>query len=110
MRWLCTSPGPFITWCVTVICVQHINTCLEELKRPSIGVRRREELEGLIKSREEVIREYQARSNDELDKDLSGIANLMSDWEEEKLCTHLGLTQEDIHDIMAKHSSPSLQR
>ena len=42
--------------------------------------------------------------------DLTEIAHHMLDWEE-KLCTHLGLTAVDIHDIKAKHqNNPKLQR
>ena len=42
--------------------------------------------------------------------DLIEIAHHMLDWEE-KLCTHLGLTAVDIHDIKAKHqNNPELQR
>jgi hypothetical protein len=42
-----------------------------------------------------------------IDEDLTEIAHHMLNWEE-KLCTHLGLTAEDAHDIKAKH--PELQR
>ena len=42
--------------------------------------------------------------------DLIEIAHHMLDWEE-KLCTYLGLTAVDIHDIKANHPSNSkLQR
>lgn len=38
------------------------------------------------------------------------IAHHMLDWEE-KLCSYLGLTEEDIHDVKAIHSNnPELQR
>ena len=42
--------------------------------------------------------------------DLNNIAHPMLDWEE-RLCTHLGLTVEDVHDIKVKHqNNPALQR
>ena len=45
-----------------------------------------------------------------VDKDLCEIAYYMLDWEE-KLSTHLGLTDVDIHDIKVKYNAqPSLQR
>jgi hypothetical protein len=45
-----------------------------------------------------------------IDKDLTEIAHRMLNWEE-KLCTHLGFTAEDAHDIKAKHpNNPELQR
>ena len=45
-----------------------------------------------------------------MDKDLYEIAYHMLDWEE-KLFTHLSLTEVDRHDIKAIHSnSPVLQR
>jgi hypothetical protein len=48
--------------------------------------------------------------HDGVDRDLNGIAHHMLDWEE-KLCTHLGLTAVDTHDIKAKHpNNPELQR
>jgi hypothetical protein len=48
--------------------------------------------------------------DNQIDKDLTEIAHHMLEWEE-KLCTHLGLTAVDAHDIKAKYSSnPELQR
>ena len=50
--------------------------------------------------------------NDPVDwnNDLIVIAHPMLDWEE-RLCTHLGLTDVDVHDIKAKHqNNPELQR
>ena len=50
--------------------------------------------------------------NDPVDwnNDLIVIAHPMLDWEE-RLCTHLGLTDVDVHDIKAKHqNNPKLQR
>jgi hypothetical protein len=45
-----------------------------------------------------------------VDRDLIEIAHCMLNWEE-KLCTDLGLTVEDAHDIKAKHqNNPELQR
>ena len=42
--------------------------------------------------------------------DLCEIAHHMLDWEE-RLCTHLGLTEVDVHDIKAMHfGNPPLQR
>ena len=42
--------------------------------------------------------------------DLTKIAHYMLDWEE-KLCTHLGLTAVDTHDIKARQpNNPELQR
>ena len=44
------------------------------------------------------------------DKDIDVIAHHMLDWEE-KLRSHLGLTEVDVHDIKAVHgSNPGLQR
>ena len=45
-----------------------------------------------------------------VDKDLIEIAHHMLGWEE-KLCSHLGLTEVDVHDIEKIHSgNPELQR
>ena len=45
-----------------------------------------------------------------VDRDLIGIAHHMLDWEE-KLCSHLGLTVVDVHDIKEKNSGkPEFQR
>ena len=44
------------------------------------------------------------------DQDIVEIAHHMLGWEE-KLCSHLGLTEVDVHDIKAVHGSkPELQR
>ena len=48
--------------------------------------------------------------NEGVDKDLIEIAHHMLDWEV-KLCSHLGLTTIDVHDIKEKNSGkPELQR
>ena len=48
--------------------------------------------------------------NEGVDKDLIEIAHHMLDWEE-KLCSHLGLTLVDVHDIREIHPrNPELQR
>ena len=48
--------------------------------------------------------------HDGVDRDLIEIAHHMLHWEE-KLCSHLGLTAVDIHDIKAiHHNKPELQR
>ena len=48
--------------------------------------------------------------NEGVDKDLIEIAYHMLDWEE-KLCSHMGLTEVDVHDIKAIHrDNPELQR
>ena len=47
--------------------------------------------------------------HDGVDKDLYEIAEHMLGWEE-KLHTHLGLTEANVHDIKAVCSTPSLQR
>ena len=45
-----------------------------------------------------------------VETDLCEIAHVMLDWEE-RLCTHLGLTEVDVHDIKAMHfGNPPLQR
>ena len=45
-----------------------------------------------------------------VETDLCEIAHHMLDWEE-RLCTHLGLTEVDVHDIKAVHfGNPPLQR